>query len=502
MNLFSKSLLLSTLVIATGCGKIESRIVDTSQKAAEAIGCEQSFKSKVYDSMYDYLDNEKAAPQLSEFTTAMNDRIDEIVIARHIDDEENVQKLKDSIAELYKTLIERAAELKQTTTSKEHLQTIIEMEMEDQSTPENIKLNQQSAKQFATINTVAKDLELECEQNDPTNPTSGTTTPEEEPPVVSNPPDDGGGTESPPSISQKNVLTGSHNVLATAYQSCQVLEIPEISAATADVQGIERYGTHEDGIGGKRRIASLSSVQNTHPYIKVSGGAQAGCFNVHSNPLIYDYGGQAAISNNTIDFSKNSGTGTEVLGIDCSAYVSAAIAAGGLRYKPGLENKAVYIRQNSSKFINAKNSGFTCFNNVTATPSSSIAEGDIVAVNGHVLIIDKVGADPFGITRLKSATDCNSMSTTYFDFVVSQSSPSKGGIGLNKYKVKDYLRESTKMTTAFLGIAKAYCQAYFGQRSVATPSTEYGILRHNGTAECLSPRIQMAYQSCVSQCLQ
>lgn len=497
-------------MIAAGCGKIESRIVDTSQKAAEAIGCEQSFKSKVYDSMYDYLDSEKTAPPLSEFTSAMNNNIDAIVKARHIDDAEGIQKLKDSIADLYKTLIERAAELKQTKTSKEHLQTIIEMEMEDQSTPENIKLNQVTAKQFATINTVAKDLELECEQNDPTNPNAGTssgttTTPDPEDPVVSNPPDSGsgsGGGDENPTVSQKNVVTGSHNVFATAYQSCQVLEIPEVSAATADVQGIERYGTHSDGIGGKRRVASLSSVQNTHPYIKVSGGAQSGCFNVYKNPLIYDYGGQASIANNIIDFSKNSGSGTDVLGIDCSAYVSAAIAAGGLRYKPGLENKAVYIRQNSSKFINAKNSGFTCFNNVTATPTTTIAAGDIIGVSGHVLIVDSVGADPFGIKRMKSSSECSSMSISNFDFIVSQSSPSKGGIGLNRYKAKDYLRESTKMSTALLGIGKAYCQAYFGNRSVATPSSEYGILRHNGTAECLSPRIQMAYQSCVSQCLQ
>lgn len=478
MKPFTKLFFASLLVLSVGCSKDQSSIEDSSQKAAEAIGCD-SFKSKAYDSMYEYLDHEQAAPDLATFTSILNEKIDAIAIAQKIDNPEAIDALKNNISDLYKLLIEKSAELKQTKTAKEHLQTLIEMEMEDQSTPENVQLNQKAASQFAKIDSSVKELDVQCGETG-----------------------DGGTGGSTPAISQKNVITGSHNVLATAYQSCQALEIPEISRATPDVVGIERYGTHEDGVGGQRRVASLSDIQETHPYIKVAGGAQAGCFNVRNNPLIYDYGGQAYISNNIIDFSKNSGSGTSALGIDCSAYVSAAVAAGGLRYKPGLENKAIYIRQNSSKFINAKNSGFTCFNNATMTPTTSLQPGDIVGVNGHVVIVDTVGADPFGLKRLSSANDCSSLSTTYFDFTVSQSSPSKGGIGLNKYIAKDYLRESTKMTAAFMGFAKAACQAYFTGKNVATPSSDYGVLRHNGAADCLSPRIQMAYQSCVSQCLQ
>ena len=502
MNTFSKSLLLASIALSVGCMNNKPRIVESSQKAAEAIGCD-SFKSKVYDSMYDYLDNEQEAPSLADFSSSLSEKIDAIVLAQKIDNPEVVDNLKLNISDLYKVLIEKAAELKQTKTAKEHLQTIIEMEMEDTSTPENVQLNQVAAKSFAKVDQAVKELDVQCgagteEPEEPNDPVTNEPT---EPTTGGGTTDPGTVTDAPPAVGQKNVIVGSHNVLATAYQSCAVLEIPEVSAATADVQGIERYGTHSDGVGGQRRVSSLSSVQNTHPYIKVAGGAQSGCFNVRSNPLIYDYGGQAAIANNILDFSKNSGSGTSALGIDCSAYVSAAVAAGGLRYKPGVENKAVYTRQNSSKFINASSSGFTCFSNVTATPTSSIKAGDIVGVSGHVVIVDKVGADPFGLKRLTSATQCNSLSTTYWDFIVSQSSPSKGGIGLNRYVAKDYLRESTKMTAAFMGIAKASCQAYFGGKNVATPSSSYGILRHKGTAECLSPKIQMAYQSCVSTCI-
>lgn len=496
MKILSKSILLGSIALSVGCMNNKPRIVESSQKAAEAIGC-SSFKSKVYDSMYDYLDNEQEAPALSDFSSALNSQIDAIALAQKIDNPEAVDQLKQNISELYKVLIEKAAELKQTKTSKEHLQTIIEMEMGDTSTPENVELNKVAAKSFSKVDQSVEALDVQCGQ--------GTTEEPGDPAVVDQPVDNSSGSgtisDAPVAVAQKSVFAGSQNVLVTAYQSCSVLELPDMSAATADVQGIVRTGTHSDGIGGVRKVSSVSSVQNTHPYIKVAGGAQAGCFNVRSNPLIYDYGGSASIANNVIDFSKNAGSGSSALGVDCSAYVSASIAAGGLRYKPGTENKAIYIRQNSSKFINAASSGFTCFNNATMTPTQSIVAGDIVGVSGHVVIVDKVGADPFGLKKLKSASDCNSMSISNFDFTVSQSSPSKNGVGLNKYIAKDYLRESTKMTTAFLGFAKAACQAYFGGKNVATPSSSYGVLRHKGTPECLSPRIQMAYQSCVSQCL-
>ncbi len=51
--------------------------------------------------------------------------------------------------------------------------------------------------------------------------------------------------------------------------------------------------------------------------------------------------------------------------------------------------------------------------------------GDIVAVYGHVLLIDKVGADPFG-SRLSATkeSDCSEVSSNNFDFVVAQSGSS------------------------------------------------------------------------------
>ena len=225
------------------------------------------------------------------------------------------------------------------------------------------------------------------------------------------------------------------------------------------------------------------------------------CF---AQPLIYDYGGEPSVANNTLNFFQNAGDGSKTtLGIDCSAYVSSAIAAAGFRYKPGVDNKAVFVRQNSAKFISAKNSGFTCFDNITLTPSETIKPGDIAGVHGHVVMVDKVSADPFGIKKLSNISQCANISIDNFDFTISQSSPEKNGMGINKFIAKDYLAAKSfdgKMRVLFTEMAKAQCQAYFGNKMVKPLNTEWGIIRHNGKPECLAPRIQMVSQSCVSQC--
>lgn len=108
MKILSKSILLGSIALSVGCMNNKPRIVESSQKAAEAIGC-SSFKSKVYDSMYDYLDNEQEAPALSDFSSALNSQIDAIALAQKIDNPEAVDQLKQNISELYKVLIEKSS---------------------------------------------------------------------------------------------------------------------------------------------------------------------------------------------------------------------------------------------------------------------------------------------------------------------------------------------------------------------------------------------------------
>lgn len=478
---------LSTILFASGCMKQNSAIELSSQKATESLGCD-NLKSKIFDSMYDYLENQESAPDLQSLEESVSRKIDQLAKKQKITDTENLTELKKEFSKVFSIMITDSKNAKDISSIREHVQSLIEMEMEDSSSSANIQLNSKMARQFSKINELSNDLQVQCQQPQATDPNNI---------------QDQAAAPNIPNNVQERMIAGSYNVLTTAYQSCKVLEIPEISAETPNVVGIKRVGTHSDGVGGVREVSSVSSVQQTHPYIRVAAGAQNGCFNVRSSPLIYDYGGSPSVANNTLNFFKNSGSGSTALGVDCSAYVSAAVAAGGFRYKAGVDNKAIYVRQTAVKFVNPKTSGFSCFDNITVDRRQSIKPGDIAAVKGHVVMIDKIGVDPFGLQKLTNVAQCDKMDFKNFDFVISQSSPNKNGIGLNRFIARDYLKdvgEFGKMGVMFSEMGKAACKAYFQNTSIKPASSAWGIIRHNGKAECFAPRIQMAQQSCVNAC--
>jgi hypothetical protein len=476
-------------LLAAGCAKTQSEALKQSTETATgAIGCKQ-LQSKMFDSMYSYLDQERETPDLSELQFFISEKIDQIAQEQNIEDEKTLGKYKTEFNKVFEIMLAQAKDLKEIPDAKAHLQTLIEMEMEDQSTKANVQLNSQLSAQFAKVNALSASLDLSC--NDTSTPDDGATAVPE------------GSASAPTSpVTKTRMVAGMSNVIATAYQSCKAIEIAPITGSTPNVSGITRLAqNHPDGVGGRRVIGDLSLVQQTHPYIKVAGSnTSSSCFDVNHNPLIYDYGGEPSVSNNSLSFFKDAGSGTSVLGMDCSALVSSAAAVGGLRYKPGVDNKAIFIRQSSGKFIDATSSGFTCYKNITVSKTETIKSGDIAAVNGHVVMVDTVGADPFGLKKLTSVSQCSSLNVSNFDFVVAQSSPSKSGIGINRFVAKDYLPESAKMKALFVEIGTAACKAYFNNTSSTPKSSEWGIIRHKGTTDCLAPKIQMANQSCVSSC--
>lgn len=474
-----------------GCAKYNSQSIDqASQNMTLSLGC-SDMKSLVFDSFYQLLDQDQAVPSVNQLKEGLETQLKAIQDSRHLDSSQKVemQKLSNELLKVVDLmLLDSNGQV--ASDWKEQLQKIIQYEMQDQSSSEIIATHTELAKSFSQIKKMSQNLDLSCE-----------------PPASSQQPSQGGSSGAVPTPDANKPVTnkvamsvGLNRVFATAYQSCRVLDLPPMDASTSSVVGITRLpGTHEDGIGGLRVIGDLKAVQSTHYYVR-GIATESSCVRVSDNPLIYDYGGSPSISNNTLNFFVNSGSGTKALGVDCSAFVSSAIAVGGLRYKPDLANKAIYTRQTSSKFISAAQSNFTCFENVTLTPKQSIKAGDIVGVKGHVVVVDRVGADPFGLNLIKSEKECSSISHRNFDIDVAQSSPSKGGIGINKYKASVYLDETTLMKEAFVGMAQQACLAKFQNKNLKPANTEWGFLRHKGTPECVSSPIAMVGESCTRTC--
>lgn len=299
---------------------------------------------------------------------------------------------------------------------------------------------------------------------------------------------------------------GLRRTLATAYQSCDVLRLAPVSASTPDVKGITVVGDHPAG-GKKREISSVSQVANSHYYIKGVTQPASSCFKVSSSPLIYDFGGKPYVSSSNeklLDMFKNGGSGTSVLGIDCSAFVFSALAVSGLKldYSASKPLKASLVNGVSSTMLkDPQNNGLRCLDKISVSKTVSILPGDIIAISGHVIMVDAVGIDPLGLNRAAKVEDCTTAKLPYtgFDFTIAQSAPVKSGMGINRHVAKDYLATSSTFRDGITRYAVAACKARFGVSSTVDTSS-LAIVRHRKTADCKAAALQENKEECVASC--
>jgi hypothetical protein len=261
---------------------------------------------------------------------------------------------------------------------------------------------------------------------------------------------------------------------------------------------------HPNGVGRRRAVGDADAIFRSNPYYANRASASRGCFAAANSPLIYDYGGKpyaSSVGTSTIDLHKNAGSGSSALGIDCSGFVSTAIVSGGLRLRSGTSSKAYQVSGvSASMFASPAKNGLSCFAPVASTPTAELRAGDVISNTGHVVMVDRVGADPFGIAGARNATDCSNVSSKKFDFTIVQSSPSKGGIGLNRYRAADYF--SGSMRTGMEAYAKSFCRVRLGLASpttLAVPSQAV-VIRHTGTPSCVDRRIALEGESCMQSC--
>jgi hypothetical protein len=300
---------------------------------------------------------------------------------------------------------------------------------------------------------------------------------------------------------------GARKVLATLYQSCGVLNLPAMTSTTPSISGITILSEKHPAGGLKRVYGSVASIDASHYYIKNQTLAKSSCYEVRNTPPIYDFGGKPYTTSSkpsVLDFFKDGGTGTAVLGYDCSAFVFSALAMAGLKMDPDPNKplKADLVHGIGSRaFKEPQSNGLRCLDKIKVTKDLSIQDGDIAAINGHVVMIDDVGPDPFGIKKITKIEDCNTAHLPYseFDFVIAQSSPSKSGMGVNRFQARDYFKETTTYRDGLTRYAIAACKAKFGTIT-AVDTTSLAVVRHKKTQECKAPPLTANHEDCVDSC--
>ncbi len=496
-------------MMLTACSPGNPVITNLASQTVDDIACKNTnMETKLWDGLKSYLIEQKEIPTADALQVALKSQVDALAQQNPRMTQDQAAKLSSDLNNLVQSLLAEAPAGERVETPEQLLMLLSAIDVGDRTTTFRAYMQDKVRGNFTALQKTVSTLDVNCPSGSGSSDNGsqaggGTMTPEV--PVVEEINYDYAYHKAQ-AVSQGEPLAvfGSRWTFATTYQNCSALETPDMDAKTPEVEGISITGKHSDGVGSKRVIASLSKVQSTHPYLKGVSSYGEGCFNVRSNPLIYDYGGKpygTTAADSPIDLFKNNGDGTSVLGIDCSGYVYTAMATAGLRLKSGRALKASDSwAWGSSSYVEPQDNGLTCLSKITVSPAVSMKAGDIVAVYGHVLIIDKAGSDPFGINSVTNVNDCSKLTSDKFDFTVAQSSPSKGGVGINHFDARVYLPTSAKMKTGLEKYAYYACLAKFNNKSYTPNVGTLSVIRHKGTTECMAPRVKLAREACVQSC--
>ena len=302
-------------------------------------------------------------------------------------------------------------------------------------------------------------------------------------------------------FNQHPLVAGARKVMATAYQSCSVLDMP-VMPLNLNAKGIKVSSRHPSGQGWRRVITNLKALNRSHYYLQSGNlGQGSQCLNIRQSPLIYDFGGKPSTVKNSINLFKNAGSGSKALGVDCSGFVASAMASAGLRLKPQVFIRSVHVKAVSSWMLKtARRNRLSCLKEQDISVENPLQVGDIIASNFHTVIVDSIPADPFQLARVQQATQCHSrkMNTARFNFTVIQSSAHNNGIGINKMRISDSAEGAIKR--GLERVASRACYKMFGQNRHINIE-EISVLRHSfNDPRCRDHKVYMEHQECVKDC--
>ena len=239
-------------------------------------------------------------------------------------------------------------------------------------------------------------------------------------------------------ISETPLIAGGRKMMALTYGSCDVLKLRtreslspnRINGTFKSISNGTQYSFDGVAIPG-----GVKQVRESHPYLghlrassctnaqecsangiknEIPGVAPV-CKKVdcdaYQYPPMYQYGGKASsgeavhhevVSHKSYDGKTKKTTTTQyaVSGVDCSFFVFQSMGRAGLNYYPN--TSISYQATNGLATLGEKTmSGGRkdCFDRVEA--SGGLHSGDLLVVSGvHVVMVDTVGADPFGIEEM------------------------------------------------------------------------------------------------------
>lgn len=308
---------------------------------------------------------------------------------------------------------------------------------------------------------------------------------------------------------------GARRLLASYFQSCSAVD-KALDSSTPNLRGVESarsYGGQKGVAGGKlRRITNTQAYVDSHLILKDLKadpnypGAQ--CRDATQMPPVYGYGSTARSSGGELKiFQPGAGVArgsAPSAGIDCSAFISVALAAQGLKTS---HNAPPYERLTTTGFSQRMNARNSCLGAAPVSPEDSVRPGDMINQAGsHIVMIDTVGEDPLGIKKHSQSNSCNSITAKDFDFTYIHSGAIKNSYGPSR--VQANLHNGGTMWNNMVLMARKLCVQKSRNQSAHVDSKSLGmsssmsLIRHKThEPQCVGEtRMKIEGESCIDGC--
>jgi hypothetical protein len=485
-RLLNSGLFLSLLILTNACAPgLPVAALLTGSSASNQLGC-STFRGAFYDALYSQVVHEKLSSR-KDFEQATRIAVEKNKNLDLTQDEKDELNIK--LGELYEILTTQSLTGINQKNKTNVLAQLTSLEMGDRSDDLKTEIQKSLTQKINEIDQIARNKNSGCI---PSKSGGGGTSPQ--------------GYLAALHANLAAPVYGAWKTLATAYQSCEAPFLQPVSSSTPNLKGITTIGQNADGIGYIRKVTNAAEAASTHYYIKNFRAPSSTCFDVAASPLIYNYGGKPNVTsalNSKFDFfTPSPDSGTDALGVDCSGFIFVSYAAAGLKMTRESRLKAIHVTGISSNMLfDPANNGLTCMDAMNFLNPTNIQPGDLIVEHGHVIMIDQLGSDPFGLNRFTSLSQCqpSNINVSQFNFVINQSSPVNGGLGMNRYLASDYFRQNSTMAVGLQHYAASLCQIKFGAAAAFSTSL-ISIVRHSSDSTCFDQPIALKNEECLSSC--
>lgn len=313
-------------------------------------------------------------------------------------------------------------------------------------------------------------------------------------------------------------IDGAKRVFASKYQTCDIL---------TNVSG---SGDFKGRVPGVLQIWK-NEVPKAYPESEPPGmcvdstelGTRAACrvlrkscSKENSTPLEYSQGWrQAPVVNGEIKVHQAA--------TDCSSFISTAMLSVGLKM-----NKSSSVGNYTTTTAGIENDlekGNSCFNRVDVhSLGDLIRSGDVIndSGNGHVVMVDNVGTDPFGVEKIlkkieskqiskqQAVASCERIDLGDMNLsIIHSTRNAKSGSGIMREMASVVTSGAAKRT--LIGHAREVCERFVGSypapvdvKSKDGVCATCSVLRHKGKTDpaCMfDKKYKVQGEGCINGCI-